>query len=378
MSKIQFFIVFVLLLAGCSSKKQAITESKDPVAEDRVVMTDAQVRNAGIETGTATAQTINTTLKVNGMVDVPPQNIVSVSFPMGGYLRSTKLLPGMHVSRGDVIAVIEDQALIQLQQDYLVAVAKLVFLQQEFERQKLLNENKVNADKVYQQARADYSSQKVIVKGYSEKLKLVGINPATLSEENVSKSVTVHSPINGFVSKVNVKIGKYVTGTDILFELINPDDMHAALTIYEKDITRVKIGQQVQVSFVDDPSSVYNCKIILVTKNVDESRSALVHCHFETQPKNLLPGMFLNATITISHANVLTLPEDAIVRFENKQYVYGLAGKNEFRMIEVQTGVVENGRIEVSSGVDALGGGTFVTRNAHAILSKMKNASEEE
>ena len=378
MSKIQFFIVFVLLLAGCSSKKQAITESKDPVAEDMVFMTDAQVRNAGIETGKATAQTINTTLKVNGMVDVPPQNIVSVSFPMGGYLRSTKLLPGMHVGRGDVIAVIEDQALIQLQQDYLVAVAKLVFLQQEFERQKLLNENKVNADKVYQQARADYSSQKVIVKGYSEKLKLVGINPATLSEENVSKSVTVHSPINGFVSKVNVNIGKYVTGTDILFELINPDDMHAALTIYEKDITRVKIGQQVQVSFVDDPSSVYNCKIILVTKNVDESRSALVHCHFETQPKNLLPGMFLNATITISHANVLTLPEDAIVRFENKQYVYELAGKNEFRMIEVQTGVVENGRIEVSSGVDALGGGTFVTRNAHAILSKMKNASEEE
>jgi membrane fusion protein, heavy metal efflux system len=177
MSKIQFYLGFVLLLAGCSSKKQVITESKDPVANDMVVMTDAQVRNAGIETGTATAQTINTTLKVNGMVDVPPQNIVSVSFPMGGYLRSTKLLPGMHVSRGEVIAVVEDQALIQLQQDYLVAVAKLGFLQQEFERQKLLNENKVNADKVYQQAQADFSSQKVMVKGYSEKLKLVGINP---------------------------------------------------------------------------------------------------------------------------------------------------------------------------------------------------------
>ena len=378
MSNLQLYIVFILLLAGCSSKKQVITESKEPLAEDRVVMTDAQVRNAGIETGTATAQTINTTLKVNGMVDVPPQNIVSVSFPMGGYLRSTKLLPGMHVSRGEVIAVVEDQALIQLQQDYLVAVAKLGFLQQEFERQKLLNESKVNADKIYQQAQADYSSQKVMVKGYSEKLKLVGINPARLSEENVSKSVAVHSPINGFVSKVNVNIGKYVTGTDILFELINPDDMHAALTIYEKDITKVKIGQQVQVSFVDDPSSVYNCKIILVTKNVDESRSALVHCHFETQPKNLLPGMFLNAIINISYANVLSLPEDAIVRFGNKQYVFELTGKNEFKMIEVQTGVVENGKIEVSSGVDGFGGKTLVTKNAHAILSKMKNASEEE
>ncbi|MGZ5218921.1 MAG: efflux RND transporter periplasmic adaptor subunit [Chitinophagaceae bacterium] len=378
MSKIQLYIVSILLLAGCSSKKQAVTESKETINEDRVVMTDAQVRNAGIETGTATSQTINTSLKVNGMVDVPPQNIVSVSFPMGGYLRSTKLLPGMHVNRGEVIAVIEDQALIELQQDYLVAVARLGFLQQEFERQKMLNENKVNADKVYQQAQADFTSQKVMVKGYSEKLKLVGINPSTLSEEKVSKSVAVHSPINGFVSKVNVNIGKYVTGTDILFELINPDDMHAALTIFEKDITKVKIGQEVQVSFVDDPSSVYNCEVILVTKNVDESRSALVHCHFEKQPKNLLPGMFLNAVISISNANVLTLPEEAIVRFENKQYVYELTGTNEFRMIEVQTGIVENGRIEVSSGTGEMAGRKLVIKNAYAILSKMKNASEVE
>jgi len=378
MSKIQLYIVSILVLAGCSSKKQAVTESTETIAEDRVVMTDAQVQNAGIQTGTVASQTINTSLKVNGMVDVPPQNIVSVSFPMGGYLRSTKLLPGMHVNRGEVIAVIEDQTLIQLQQDYLVAVARLGFLKQEFERQKMLNENKVNADKVYQQAQADFSSQKVMVKGYSEKLKLVGINPATLSEEKVSKSVAVHSPINGFVSKVNVNIGKYVTGTDILFELINPDDMHAALTIFEKDITKVKIGQKVQVSFVDDPSSVYDCEVILVTKNVDESRSALVHCHFEKQPKNLLPGMFLNAVISISNANVLTLPEDAIVRFENKQYVYELGDKNEFRMIEVQTGVVENGRVEVSSGIDGFAGRKLVTKNAYAILSKMKNAADEE
>jgi membrane fusion protein, heavy metal efflux system len=378
MSKNHLYLVFILMIAGCSSKKQAVAESKEAVAEDRVVMTDAQVRNAGIETGTVTAQTISTSLKVNGMVDVPPQNIVSVSFPMGGYLRSTKLLPGMHVNRGEVIAVIEDQALIQLQQDYLVAVARLDFLRQEFERQKMLNENKVNADKVFQQAQADFTSQKVMVKGYSEKLKLVGINPATLSEEKVSKSVAVHSPINGFVSKVNVNIGKYVTGTDILFELINPDDMHAALTIFEKDITKVKIGQKVQVSFVDDPSSVYDCEVILVTKNVDESRSALVHCHFEKQPKNLLPGMFLNAVVSISNANVLTLPEEAVVRFENKLYVYEAGDKNEFRMIEVQTGVVESGKVEVSSVINGFAGRKLVTKNAYAILSTMKNAAEEE
>ncbi|MBL0305309.1 MAG: efflux RND transporter periplasmic adaptor subunit [Chitinophagaceae bacterium] len=378
MSKIHLYIAFIILLASCSSKKQAEAGTKETVAEDMVTLTDAQLKNAGIETGTVQEQTMNSSLKVNGMVDVPPQNLVSVSFPLGGYLRSTKLMPGMHVNRGEVIAVIEDQALIQLQQDYLVAVAKLGFLQKEFERQKMLNENKVNADKVYQQAEADYNSQKVFVKGFSEKLHLIGISPARLTESNISRSVTVHSPINGFVSKVNVNIGKYVTATDVLFELINPDDMHAMLTVFEKDITKVKIGQKVQVSFVDDPGAVYECEVILVTKNVDESRSALVHCHFEKQPKNLLPGMFLNATISISNAKVLTLPEDAIVRFENKQYVYEITGKNEFRMLEVATGMVENGRVEVSSSTEGLAGKKLVVKNAYAILSKMKNTAEEE
>ena len=70
---------------------------------------------------------ISSILKLNGIVDVPPQNMVSISVPLGGYLRSTSLLPGMHVRKGDVIAVMEDQQYIQLQQDYLTAKAKIGF-----------------------------------------------------------------------------------------------------------------------------------------------------------------------------------------------------------------------------------------------------------
>ncbi len=377
MTRFSIIIMALLFTAACSSKKQAATEDKEAVLADQVQLTDVQLKNAGIETGKAIRQPINTVLKVNGHVDVPPQNIVSISFPMGGYLRSTKLLPGMHISRGEVIAVIEDQSLVQLQQDYLVTKARLQFLQQEYERQKMLNENKVNAEKTFQQAESDYLSQKVLLKGYSEKLYLIGINPSGLSENSISRSVSVHSPINGFVSKVNVNIGKYVTATDVLFELINPDDMHAALTVFEKDLNKVSPGQKVKVSFVDDPSTTYDCEVILVTRNVDENRGALVHCHFETQPKNLLPGMFLNATININNASVLTVPEEAVVRFDNKQYVFVQSGKNEFRMVEVEPGVKENGRLEITSKMEGFEQQTLVTRNAYAVLSKMKNTAEE-
>ena len=144
----------------------------------------------------------------------------------------------------------------------------------------MLNENKVNADKIYQQVQSEFAAQKVQTRGYEEKLKLIGINPDKLTDQTLSRNVPVYSPINGFVSKVNVNIGKYVNPSDVLFELINPDDIHAALTVFEKDVSKVKQKQKVMLTFVDDPATQYECEVILVTKNVDNYRSALVHWHF--------------------------------------------------------------------------------------------------
>lgn len=376
MNRIVLHILTCLLIA-CGAEKKEVEEEHEEAGEvSSVTFTEEQFRLAGVSTATVKKQMINTVLKVNGVVDVPPQNIVSVSFPLGGYLKTTHLLPGMHVNKGEVIGVIEDQALVQLQQDYLMATARLTYLQQEHDRQKELNEHKVSADKVYQQAVADFTAQKILVKGLSEKLRLISINPERLEENKISRSVPIYSPINGFVSKVNVNIGKFVSPTDVLFELINPTDMHAALTIFEKDMPKVKVGQQVSVSFVDDPSKEYACEIILVTRNVDDTRSGVAHCHFEVIPKNLLPGMFLNASIRIANAEVLTIAEEALVRFDNKQFVLHETAPRTYEMVEVETGVRENGMVEVSSKTIDLLNQPIVVSNAYAVLGKMKNTGE--
>ncbi|MBK6827877.1 MAG: efflux RND transporter periplasmic adaptor subunit [Chitinophagaceae bacterium] len=370
-------IMMTGFILSCSSKQSEPAASPvEPV--NSITLTDAQLKNAGVETGKVERLLLNSELVVNGMVDVPPQNIVSVSFPLGGYLRTTRLLPGMHVNKGEVIAVMEDQALVQLQQDYLIAQARLQYLSKDFERQKMLNENNVNADKVYQQAEADYKSQKVLVRGYSEKLRLLHINPDRLNEQNISRSVPVYSPINGFVSKVNVNIGKYVNPSDVLFELINPDDMHAALTVFEKDIAKVKPKQQVLVTFVDEPGTDYACEVLLVTKNVDENRSALVHCHFEKQPERLLPGMFLNARIRVSNVATLAVPEEAVLRYGNTQYLLEQTATKTFSLVEVQTGIRDGKLVEVISKTVNLEGMVIITRNPYPVLSAMKNTAEEE
>lgn len=196
-----------------------------------------------------------------------------------------------------------------------------------------------------------------------------------LSESNISRSVPVLSPINGYVTKVNVNIGKYVNPSDVLFELINPDDIHAGLTVFEKDIAQVKIGQKVKVSFADDDTKEYDCEVILVTRNIDESRSGTLHCHFLSSPKQLLPGMFLNARIMVGKQDAITVPEEAVVRSGNKQYVVQAISPTKFQLIEVSTGVKQAGLIAIET-MD-IDGKDIVVKGAYAVLSKLKNSGDE-
>jgi cobalt-zinc-cadmium efflux system membrane fusion protein len=371
------YTLFFSMLFSCHSPQQA-EAPKNEEDPNTITLTEAQIKAAGIQTGTIQRHILNSELKVNGLVDVPPQNIISVSFPLGGYLKSADLLPGMHVSKGEVIAIMQDQNLIQLQQDYLIARTKLEYLEKDYERQKMLNENKVNADKVFQQASTDFTSQKVLVKGYEEKLRLIGLNPEKLNDKTISRTVPIYSPINGFVSKVNINIGKYVNPADVLFELINPDDIHAALTVFEKDLGKVKPEQKVMVTFVDDPEKEYECEVILVTKNVDDNRSALVHCHFEKQPRQLLPGMFLNARIMINNASVPAVPEDAIVQYGNDKMILESTGNNTFRLAAVQTGITDNGLTEIIDTANTLEGKNIITQNAYPVLAMIKNAGDSD
>ena len=219
-------IAFALIIASCGSKETKEVASETSTNENIVEMTRDQIKSAGIVSGKAERKDISSLLKVNGVIDVPPQNMVSISVPLGGYLKSTKLLPGMHVNKGEVIAVMEDQQYIQIQQEYLTAKVNSVFTESEYNRQKELNQSKATSDKMFQKTEAEYKSQQILIKSLYEKLKLIGINPEGLNENSLSRSVNIYAPIDGFVSKVNVNIGKYVSPTDVLFDIVKIGRAH--------------------------------------------------------------------------------------------------------------------------------------------------------
>ncbi len=371
-------LIWVLaIVISCGSKKNEATNSVDTTSiENSVTLSNAQLKNAGIVLGKIQERSISSVLKVNGRIDVPPQNMISVSVPMGGYLKYTKLLPGMHLSKGEVIAIMEDQQYIQLQQDYLTAKARLTFTTSEYERQKELNESKASSDKVFQQTQAEFTTEKINVKSLAERLELIGINPAKLDENTISKSININSPIDGYVSKVNVNIGKFTQPSEVLFELINPADIHLALTIFEKDITKLSIGQKLFAYTNNQPDKKYECEIILIGKNLSNERSTEVHSHFENYDKSLIPGMYMNADIEIKNNSAYALPEEAIVRFQNNQYIFFAETENRFTVQEIKTGEMESGFVEIVSGAD-LRDKPIVIKGAYNLLMAMKNKVEE-
>ena len=369
-------IGLAMSLLACGNKQNKEEAKTEEPVSDEVTFTEAQKKNAAVGTGAIEQKQISSVLKLNGKIDVPPQNIVSVSVPLGGYLKGTKLLPGMYVRQGEAIATVEDPQYIQLQQDYLTARARYTFLENEYVRQRDLNKGKAASDKVFQQAEADYQGQKVLINALAQRLKLVGIEPTKLNENNISRSVSIHAPINGFVSKVNVNIGKYVSPTEVLFELINPTDIHLSLRVFEKDLDKLFIGQKLMAYTNNETGKKYNCEIILISRDLSADRAAEVHCHFEEYDKKLLPGMYMNAELQVSNNQVWALPESAVVRFENKQYIF-IAKGNKYTMTEVQTGEEEQGYIEIVNGAN-LKGQDIVTKNAYNILMALKNKPEEE
>lgn len=284
----------------------------------------------------------------------------------------------MQVRKGEVIATLEDIQYIELQQEYLTAKAHFTSIEKEFMRQKELNQSKASSDKVYEAAQTEYTSQKVKLKSLEEKLKLINVSPDKLDESTISRSINVHSPIDGFVSSVNQNIGKYVTPTDVLFELINPSDIHLVLTVFEKDVARLSTGQKLLAYNNTDPDKKHPCEIILIGKHISSERTVQVQCQFNQYDKNLLPGMYMNAEIEVATEEAFAIPTDGIVRFEGKHYVFTQTDRNTFEMCAVSAENTESGYTQISfADQSAMGDKTFVTHGAYTLLMKMKNQEEE-
>lgn len=376
-SNIKYFIRIVIsvsLLTSCNSAKEGeASGSGDKVATDVVQLTPVQIKNAEVATGKPVTRKVNAAIKLNGVVEVSPASKVFVSNPFGGFVKSTSILPGAKVKRGEVLLTMEDPRYIEMQQDYLVAKSRLKFLEEDYRRQQELNSDKSISDKVYQQTLAEYTSQKILVKSLEEKLRLININPGALSENNISRIVKIYAPIDGYVSAFHASVGKYSNSTDALLELTDEKTLYASLIVFEKDLPFVQVGQRLKIKSSSRKNEGYNAIVHTINRSLSSERSAEVLCSFENPDKGLNPGMFISAELAVDEAEVLSVPEDAIVTWDNKRFVFVANDNQTFQMVPVETGMASDGLIEIKSDIKDK---TIVTKNAYSLLMKLKSSDE--
>lgn len=374
---LRLLLVFSTLFnVSCREAKSPATSENAVPADNEVQMTSAQLSKSNLQIGTLSSKEMSAIIRVKGKIDVPPQKMLSISVPMGGYLQSTKLLPGMRVQKGEVLAIVSGEQYIQLQQDYLMAKEKMILLELDFKRQRDLALSQSASQKTLQQATTEYNSQQVLVQSLAQKLKWVGISPEALSKDNISPTITIKSSLSGYVTAVYVNIGKYLNPSDVLFEIMSTDDIHLAMTVYEKDIPFLKEGQEVIAHTNEQPEVKHRCSIILIGREISESRSVEVHCHFMKEAVHLLPGTYMNAEIKVKKQMATVLPDEAIVQYNNKNYVFVQTDSLSFGMREVKTGIAEKGYTTIS-GAGLTATTPVVVKGTYTLLMMLKNKQED-
>lgn len=370
---IYYILSASLVLASCGQKAET-TENKETANEFEVVLTKNQLKNSKIELGTLDQKPVSNTIKVNGKITLAPDAIATISMPLGGYVKAIKVMQGMNVRKGQVLAVVEDPQYVQLQQDYLTTKQQFTFANKDFNRQKELNASKAVSDKTYELAQGELAKQKITLKSLEEKLKLIGINPATLTANNISKSVSIYSPINGLVSKVEINLGKYVNASDMLFEVINNQNMFLKLNVYDKDASNLYIGQKV-TAFSNNSSESYNTSILYVNRNINEENAVEVITKINNANGKLIPGNYMNAVIESQNNNAFVLNNEAIVNFEDKNYVFVSDNNTTFKMIEVEIGTKMKDYTEIKNST-VLSNKKVVVKDAYTLLMVLKNKEE--
>ena len=377
--KYLFIILSAFLILSCKNEavKEETAKPASKVVENQLELTKEQLKTIELSTVKMQKKQISGTLQLNGKVDVEPDSKVSISSALGGHVKSVRVLPGKFVRKGDVIVIIEDNQFIQIQQDYLTTQAQLLSAAPNYNRQKELNTTKSTSDKLMQQAETEYKSLLAIKNGLEEKLRLLNINPSKVAAGKIQRSINIVAPFSGVVSGVNVNKGKYVAPSDVLVELINPQGLILKVKVFEKDLPKIAIGQNVTLFTNGHADNKLKAKIITKGKSILEDGSTEVIAKLINVNKSeLINGLYINALIDLDNVDAFTLPADAVVSFEGKNYVFEQIAAGKFRMMEVEIGTANEGFVSIQNHSSLLNK-NIIGKGAYSLLMALKNKTEE-
>ena len=364
-------IALTILLTSCGNKTVQKDEQHEEKTYTTISITTEQQKAIGLELAAIEKRNLKTTLKANGKLMLPPQNQAHVSLPVGGIVKSILISEGSAVTQGQTLATIQSSEFIQLQQDYLQSKTQLNFLNAEYERQKELQKENINAVKIFQKAEADYNSEITKFNALKQKLSLYNLNAEKLTAENISNAFTVAAPITGNIHTISINIGTFAEPNKQLFDIVDNRYLHIDLTIFEKDISKIHEGQSISFTDANHADHIHTAKIFSINKAFETGQQAVIaHAKIHDVNETLLPGMFIEARIIIKDSATLSVPNAAIVSNGNDHYVFIQQNENVYKQIQVRIGTNDLGFTEIFPFEEITTKQKVVTKGSYNLLSE--------
>ncbi len=399
----------LLSLTSCGGSDTA--EAAKPAAEKHeeegegsktAFLTDEQIKSIGIELGTIEQKQLTASLKTNGVLRVPNQNKATINSVYRGVIKSLLIQPGNTVRKGQVIATVSNPEFVQVQSDYLSVNAKISLAELEVKRQRDLNAGNAGALKNLQSAETELRTLRTAKSTYEQQIRLMGVNPGSLSAGKLISVLSITSPINGVVSNVKVEIGSYIDLTTTVAEVVDNSQLHLDLFVYEKDLPKLKNNQLIHFTLTNNPGKEYDAQIYSLGSSFEgESKAVTVHAKVQGDKVGLIDGMNITAVISLEKSTVPAVPTEAIVTMQGKDYIFMVSaekpheepaskdGKKEesnhkeesglsFEMIPVAKGTTDVGFTEITLLKEIPKDSKVVVKGAFFVMAKLTNSGDHE
>ncbi|NAY91445.1 efflux RND transporter periplasmic adaptor subunit [Muricauda sp. JGD-17] len=366
-----FLSAFLLLLMGCGNEKKQYPSQEHEILEIR--LTQEQFNTNNFQLGTLEKKTFPKMVETSGIIDVPPQNKAVITAFMGGFVKKTLLLVGDKVKKGQALITLENQEFVKMQQEYLGVYNQLDFLKVEYTRNKTLFEENITSEKKYLEAKSNYETSLAKYEGLKKQLQMLNISPKNVEQLIITSEAVIYSPIDGSITKMNVSTGSYVAPSTEMLEIVDNNHVHLELTVFEKDILKVKKGQKIQFEIPESSEDPYTATVYLVGTSIDDAKRTIkVHGHLDNENNNFLPGMFVNAHIMTDVTQVWSLPVDAVTSSEGISYLLKLVSNQEdnliFQKVSVTTGSTFKDYIEIKPSENIKPEDQFLVKGVFGLL----------
>ncbi|HEY6465147.1 MAG TPA: efflux RND transporter periplasmic adaptor subunit [Candidatus Acidoferrales bacterium] len=362
MRAVEWAMVFACAgaLAGCGSGQQEQMTSFSSQATKSAtptLFTIPQNQMSHVQVVTVAPTKLTRTLRMTGAVEYNAFKTTPVISQVGGPVTRILVLPGDHVTQGQVMLQVSSPDYSQLLDTYLKAEDSYRLADRNYTRAQDLYQHNAIAERDLQQAESDRNQAQADLNAAEQGLKILGIkNPEDLAKGPASAEIPVLAPISGEVVERLVSPGQVIqAGQTQAFTISDMSTVWVLVNVYQNDLAYVHTGDEVLVQ-TDAYPDTFHGKISYVSPALDPTtRTLQARVVVDNKGEKLKREMYCTVTVTAGTVNnAIAVPDAAVLRDdENLPFVYVRSGTDHFGRRAVSIGESNNGQTQILSGLSA-------------------------